>query len=170
MLNQGTRNDLWCIALAVTLATGCTLDEDLNSTSQAETRTILARGSIAGFEFKRTAGDWEVEAKGEAPTDFVMSRIDLSLGECVPWHIHSGPVFVIVKAGTGTNYQPHSDGCHVTTNPAGTGLTDDGLHIHSMCNEGPEDLLSIFVTYLVPKGSPTNIPVPNPGTCPGGAP
>ena len=159
------------LVLAATIATGCIDTEDVETTSQAETRVILARGTIDGLAFRRTTGDWEFEAKAEGLTDFVMSRIDLGPGECVPWHYHAGPVFVIIKTGTGTNFHPQADGsCEVETVTPGTGLTDDGLHVHSMCNYGPDPLLSLFVTYVVPKGVATNTPVPNPGTCPGGAP
>jgi quercetin dioxygenase-like cupin family protein len=188
MLNPVTRHHLYFLVLAATLPAGCTeldtkQDDDVSTTSQAETRTILGRGTIASFDFKRETDiapppghhhpkEWEMKAKAtRAPSDVVMSQIDLAPGECVPWHYHSGAVFVILQAGTGTNYLPTADGgCNVETVTAGTALVDDGLDVHSMCNNGPDDKVTIFVTYVVPQGAATNIPLPNPGTCPGGAP
>jgi hypothetical protein len=154
------------ILVAAALTAGCV---DSGAGSTAESRNVLGRGTIDGFSLQRTSGDWSVNATATGPTDFVMSEIQLALSQCVPWHYHNGPVFVIIKSGTGTNYTPRPEGCMRTVNPAGTALAGDGVDVHSLCNEGPENLVDIFVTYIVPHGEITNELVPNPGTCPGGA-
>lgn len=194
MLKLTSRNQLCVLVLAAALAPACTdldsradanQDDTTNTATQAETRAILGRGTIESFDFKRETDlpppegskhhhpkEWDMKAKAtKAPSDVIMSQIDLAPGECVPWHYHSGAVFVILQTGTGTNFLPQADGsCNIETVHAGTALVDDGLDIHSMCNNGPDPKVTLFVTYVVPQGMATNIPIPNPGTCPGGAP
>jgi quercetin dioxygenase-like cupin family protein len=179
MLNHSTRHHLCFIVLTAALAAGCTTTEemkpdDTQTEHPGETRNVLGRGTVAAFDFTRKDQGqlWEVNATAtKAPSDVVMSQIDLAPGQCVPWHYHSGAIIVILAAGTGTNFLPTADGgCKVETVPAGTALIDDGLVIHSMCNNGPDAKVTLFVTYVVPKGAATNIPLANPGSCPGGAP
>lgn len=178
MLTHSTCQHLCLIVLAAALAVGCTDEATTpdagHGTTHGETRNVLGRGTIAAFDFSRSdeANLWQVSgAATKAASDVVMSQIDLAPGQCVPWHIHSGAIIVILAAGTGTNYLPTGDGgCKVETVVAGTALIDDGLALHSMCNQGPEDKVTLFVTYIVPKGAATNLPRVNPGICPGGAP
>jgi quercetin dioxygenase-like cupin family protein len=182
MLTHSTCHQLCFMVLAASLAAGCTTaatkpeptPDAAPAVTPGETRNVLGRGTIAAFNFIRrdTANLWEVSgAATKAASDVVMSQIDLAPGQCVPWHIHNGAIIVILAAGTGTNYLPTDDGgCKVETVVAGTALIDDGLDVHSMCNKGPEDKVTLFVTYIVPKGAATNFPLVNPGTCPGGAP
>lgn len=76
-----------------------------------------------------------------------------------PWHHHPGRAYVVVKQGTLTE----EDGCGGTEEfSAGQSFEESHGRIHRVRNLGSVPV-EIFVTIVVPAGSPTTIPTPTGG-------
>ena len=78
------------------------------------------------------------------------------------WHTHAGPVWVVVKQGELTLYDPEDPEC-ARVYPAGTAFVDQGGgHVHNARNESGADTI-LEATFLLPEGAAPLTSVPNPG-------
>lgn len=75
------------------------------------------------------------------------------------WHIHPGPVVVVVKSGAIT--ETHANGC-ITVHPAGSVFFEKADEVHNAANQ-TGGVAEVFATFLSPAGSQPLIPVPDPG-------
>jgi quercetin dioxygenase-like cupin family protein len=74
------------------------------------------------------------------------------------WHIHPGPVVVVVKSGALTEY--HSDGS-VTVHPAGSVFFEERDEVHRAVNE-TGTVVEVYATFISPAGTQPLIPAPAP--------
>jgi quercetin dioxygenase-like cupin family protein len=123
--------------------------------------TLIGRGTFENsFKVKRTGGnDWEVEVEAKGGLDVATQTILFPDGSQSGWHIHPGPVFIVVKEGRMTFYE--SD-CSSTVVGAGHGFLDTGVDPHLARNESGSPATNV-VTYFVPPGTTqlrTNTPAP----------
>jgi quercetin dioxygenase-like cupin family protein len=103
-----------------------------------------------------------VMIKTRGLSDAYVVRNSIAPGGNTGWHSHPGPVFVLVTAGTATNYDADDPTLTPTVYRAGTGFVDaGGGHVHIVRNEGDTDL-ELVVFFLVPRGAPRRIDEPAP--------
>ncbi|MEU9955254.1 cupin domain-containing protein [Streptomyces sp. NPDC050982] len=128
---------------AAALAFGAT--SALATPGSGVTGTILAQGT--------SAGTLKVKAKGR--TDVIVRSITIAPGGTTGWHYHPGQLIAVVKSGTLTRTLQD---CSVEVSQAGTSFIEPAgsRHVHVGRNLGTEPV-ELYVTYLVPKGSPLSL-------------
>jgi quercetin dioxygenase-like cupin family protein len=96
-------------------------------------------------------------------TDVLQAELIFQPGASAGWHIHPGPVVVVVKTGKLTEI--HSNGC-TTVHNAGSAFFESPGEVHNVVNQGT-DVTDVYATFLSPTGSQPLIPVADPGNvCP----
>jgi len=96
------------------------------------------------------------------PNDVLQSLLTFQPGAETGWHIHPGPVVVVVKSGAIT--ETHANGC-MTVHPAGSVFFEMAGEVHNATNH-TGGVSEVLATFLSPAGSQPLIPVQNPGrTC-----
>jgi quercetin dioxygenase-like cupin family protein len=93
------------------------------------------------------------------PNDTLQARLVFQPGGETGWHIHPGPVVVVVKSGALT--ETHSNGC-VTVHPAGSVFFETAGEVHNAANL-TSDVAEVFATFISPAGAQPLIPAMNPG-------
>src|SRR5258708_26868509 len=110
-----------------------------------------------GFSPQRTPN-----MRVNGPTDVLQSLLVFQPGAETGWHIHPGPVVVVVKSGAIT--ETHANGC-LTVHPAGSVFFETAGEVHNATNH-TGIVAEVYATFLSPAGSQPLIPVQNPGkTC-----
>lgn len=113
---------------------------------------------------KRIAGEWHVEVKAKPALDVAMQKIAFPAGSQSTWHVHPGPVFIVVSQGTISFYEGDDPTCTATVRTQGQGFLDTGDHPHIARNESGAAAETV-VTYLAPPGVPLKKDVASPGNC-----
>jgi len=131
------------------------------------TVTPLASGTIDPFHIHSEYQGHRVEMKGHDPSVIVSNSAVLAPSGTTGWHTHSGPVLVIVKAGTFTMYMANDPACQPIVFPAGTAFIEPGglNDVHIGRNEGATNVEWV-ATLILPVGVPGRIDAPDPGNCP----
>ena len=93
------------------------------------------------------------------PSDTLQALLVFQPGAETGWHIHPGPVVVVVK--TGALIETHSDGC-TTLHPAGSVFFESAGEVHNATNR-TNGVAEVYATFLSPTGAQPLIPVPDPG-------
>jgi quercetin dioxygenase-like cupin family protein len=126
---------------------------------QGVTNTLLA-GPVAFDDIDAVVhtDDFKARIKTKGPADGYAAHLTIAPGGNTGWHSHPGLVFVLVRTGAVTLYDP--DG-NPTVYPAGTGFVEEPGHVHIAVNEGRTDL-ELVVFFLSPKGAGTRIDEPAP--------
>lgn len=119
------------------------------------------RGTLAE-KVKFNVGDIKVQTKG--PIDVITQEVKFAatVGSA-GWHSHPGAVFVVVRTGTLTVWD---EDCVVNEYSQGETFFEAGPH-HPMLvkNVGADDV-TLYVTYLVPEGTPaTGLRISQPDRC-----
>ena len=96
--------------------------------------------------------------------DYVTKQITIAPGGSTGWHWHPGRVFGVIREGTLTHDMANcsEDGSYPAGSPVTEGTGPGNVHIGR--NIGPDPVV-MWVSYIVPAGSPLSNDVPNPG-CP----
>ena len=95
------------------------------------------------------------------PVDVHTLKGTMQPGDTIPWHIHSGSVFVTVTQGVVTR----QEACGETTDyPAGQGWFEAPGDIHQALNNGKETAV-FYATYVLPVGYARSYPAPMPLPC-----
>jgi quercetin dioxygenase-like cupin family protein len=119
----------------------------------------LARGTVAnGFEIR--VDGMRVSSKG--PVDFVAAHLTFAPGGTTGWHVHPGPVLVIVKSGTLTKY---SADCTVTRYTTGQAFVERGPTDVNMVRNQTTTTAETLVTFIIPVGAAPIHSVPAPPDC-----
>jgi hypothetical protein len=119
--------------------------------------TVLARGTVASA-FKIHVDGIRVSAKG--PIDITTAHLSFPPGATTGWHIHPGPVLVIVMNGTVTKY---SSDCVATRYTSGQAFVELGpSDINMVRDESPTTEADTIVTFLTPVGATLKEDVPAP--------
>jgi quercetin dioxygenase-like cupin family protein len=98
-------------------------------------------------------------AKGLADVHIVKGT--MQPGDVIPWHIHSGYVFVTVTQGTLTRQESCGD---TTDYSAGQGWSEEPGDIHQAVNNGKEAVV-FYATYVLPAGYARSYPAMPPLPC-----
>jgi quercetin dioxygenase-like cupin family protein len=109
----------------------------------------------------------EVETLSQATVDgqdYVTKQITIAPGGSTGWHWHPGRVFGVIREGTLTHDMANctEDGSYPAGSPVTEGTGPDNVHIGRNIGSDP---VVMWVSYIVPAGSPLSNDVPNPG-CP----
>ena len=119
--------------------------------------TVLARGTVASA-FKIHVDGIRVSAKG--PIDITTAHLMFPPGATTGWHVHPGPVLVIVASGTVTKY---SSDCVATRYTPGQAFVEFGpSDINMVRNESSTTQADTIVTFLTPVGATLKEDVPAP--------
>jgi quercetin dioxygenase-like cupin family protein len=100
----------------------------------------------------------EIEAKGVSDLYVVHNRI--APGGHTGWHSHPGISFVMVRAGTATEYNA-DDPDTPSVYPKGTSLVEPAGRVHLIANEGDTDL-ELVAFQILPFGAVRRIDAPVP--------
>jgi quercetin dioxygenase-like cupin family protein len=92
-------------------------------------------------------------------TDVLQTDLIFQPGGTTGWHIHPGPVVVIIKSGALTEI--HSNGC-MTVHAAGSAFFEKPDEVHNVVNQ-TGGVTEVYATFLSPTGTQPLIPVPDPG-------
>ena len=92
-------------------------------------------------------------------TDVLQADLIFQPGGTAGWHIHPGPLVVVIKAGALTEI--HSNGC-MTVHPAGSAFFESPDEVHNVVNN-TSVVTEVLATFLSPTGTQPLIPVPDPG-------
>ena len=106
-----------------------------------------------------TAPEHNVILHMKGATDVLQAELIFQPGASVGWHIHPGPVVVVIKSGKLTEI--HSNGC-TTVHNAGSAFFEQPGEVHNVVNQ-TNDVTDIYATFLSPAGSQPLIPVADPG-------
>jgi len=93
------------------------------------------------------------------PSDVLQALLVFQPSAETGWHIHPGPVVVVVKSGAIT--ETHANGC-ITVHPAGSVFFERADEVHNAANQ-TAGVAEVFATFLSPAGSKPLIPVQDPG-------
>jgi quercetin dioxygenase-like cupin family protein len=93
------------------------------------------------------------------PSDTLQALLVFQPGAETGWHIHPGPVVVVVKSGALT--ETHSNGC-TTLHPTGSVFFESAGEVHNATNR-TNGVAEVFATFMSPAGAQPLIPVGDPG-------
>jgi len=93
------------------------------------------------------------------PSDTLQALLVFQPGAETGWHIHPGPVVVVVNSGA--LLETHSDGC-TTLHPTGSVFFESAGEVHNAANQ-TNGVTEVYATFLSPEGAQPLIPVQNPG-------
>jgi quercetin dioxygenase-like cupin family protein len=122
---------------------------------QDSAETELTRAEIAE--------PFEMETNGAS--DYVVHKEVFDAGWSSGWHSHPGAVLVAVTAGEVTLYDGDDPSCTPRRYGAGQGFAETGGGVMLARNEGTAPA-EVYVTYVLPAGSPLGSEEPGPDTCP----
>jgi len=121
-----------------------------------------ARGQMAGLQIipqaQGTSPEKHVNLHVDGPSDTLQALLVFQPGAETGWHIHPGPVVVVVKSGALT--ETHSNGC-TTVHPTGSAFFESAGEVHNATNR-TNGVAEVFATFMSPSGAPPLISVPDP--------
>ena len=126
------------------------------------TSTLVGRGNLGTFHIQSKAAGFDVELKSHDNTDIAVANAVVVPGGHSGWHMHPGPVLVVVKTGTITFY--HGSDCSRAVHPTGTAFVEEGGVVGIARNEGTVEA-TVVATYFLPKGAGTRIDADAPANC-----
>jgi quercetin dioxygenase-like cupin family protein len=123
------------------------------------TPQLLGRGTVAsGFRIHVDG----IHVSSNGPVDFVDEHLIFTPGGTTGWHVHPGPVFVIVESGTVTKY---SADCTVNRYSAGQAFVERGPDDVNMVRNETASTAETLVTFITPVGAAPRDDVPSPPGC-----
>lgn len=106
--------------------------------------------------------DRHVVLKARGPNDVLQALLVFQPGADTGWHIHPGPVVVVVKSGAITEQK--SNGCF-EVHSAGSVFFERKDEVHRAINQTGM-VSEVYATFISPAGAQPLIPVADPGgTC-----
>jgi quercetin dioxygenase-like cupin family protein len=113
------------------------------------TTKILASGTTLGG-FKIHVDGIKVESENAA--SFTVAHLTCAPGGTTGWRVHSGPVLVIVKAGSVTKYSAQD--CTAQTYTAGQAFVENGPTDENLVRNDGSVPAETIVTFITPPGAP----------------
>lgn len=143
------RRPLWISLLAIVASiavAGTVLATHVPGTTTA---VLLARGTLSET-VKVNVGDTKIQTKG--PVDVATLQVTFPKGGgSAGWHIHPGPVFVVVKSGAISVW---TEDCQKTVYGVGSTFFEMGPEESMLVkNEDPNVDAVVVGTFLVPVGA-----------------
>ena len=133
-------------------------------TASTSSSTLIGRGAFSDdVKLMRKNDGWKFKMDSD-PLDVAVQTIVFQPGQQSGWHMHPGPVFIVVTLGQITFYESDDPSCTPIVRTAGQGYVDVGDHAHMARNETQLEARTV-VTYLAPPGATLRIDAPAPGNC-----
>lgn len=149
---QSKRN-LRCVAwVTPVLAVACALVGLSGAKGEPSGLDIIPQAQGVSME-----NNVNMHVKG--PSDILQALLVFQPGGETGWHVHPGPVVVVVKNGALTEF--HANGC-TEVHPAGSVFFESKNEVHRAVNQ-TGDVVEVYATFMSPAGTPPLIPVPDPG-------
>ena len=123
------------------------------------TTTIVGPVALGEAKVKSESDLNEVEFEAKGISDLYVVHNRILPGGHTGWHSHPGISFVMVRAGTATEY--HDDGEEPTVYNAGSSLVEPAGRVHKIANEGTTDL-ELVAFQIIPFGATRRIDAPAP--------
>jgi quercetin dioxygenase-like cupin family protein len=151
-------------ALAMTalgLAAGLLTTSHARATPPAGVKPeMLGSGTTLGG-FKIHVDGMKVSSEDAA--GFTVEHLTFEPGGTTGWHVHPGPVLVIVKAGSVTKYS--ADDCTAQTYTVGQAFVENGPTDENMVRNNGSIPAETIVTFITPPGAPIRDDAPAPPGC-----
>jgi quercetin dioxygenase-like cupin family protein len=148
-------------AVALGLAASALTASPARATPPAGINTdLLGSGTTLGG-FKIHVDGIKVASKDAA--GFTVAHLTFAPGGTTGWHVHPGPVLVIVKSGSVTKYS--ADDCSAQTYTAGQAFVENGPTDENMVRNEGSAAAETIVTFITPPGAPIRDDAPAPPGC-----
>jgi quercetin dioxygenase-like cupin family protein len=154
-VNQLSRGRGWWGLGAAALVAACALGVFSRGHANAQVSPVQINALAQGHN---TANKVTMHVYG--PSDVLQTQLIFQPGGGVGWHMHPGPVVVVVNTGALTEI--HSDGC-TTQHPAGSVFFEEAGVVHNAVNQ-TNGVTEVYATFILPTGTQPLIAVPDPGT------
>ena len=143
------RRSLWVALLAATLSIALAGSVFAVHAPGGVTAVLLARGTLSE-EIKVNVGDIKIQTKG--PVDVATLQVTFAKGGgSAGWHIHPGPVFVVVQSGALSVW---TEDCEKTVYGPGTTFFEMGPEESMLVkNESATTDAVVIGTFIVPPGA-----------------
>jgi quercetin dioxygenase-like cupin family protein len=103
----------------------------------------------------------EIEFEAQRASDLYVVHNKIVPGGHTGWHSHPGISFVMVRAGTLSEYHEDDPNAEPTVYSAGTCLVEPAGRVHLLANEGETDL-ELVAFQIIPRGAPRRIDADQP--------
>lgn len=150
------------LKIAAFIAAGCVAAVCAVAAVESVGATSVPRATLAPYHFD--SPDMKIFSKDTK--DVVITQFVIPAGASTGWHVHPGPTFVIVTAGTLTRYEGSDPTCTGTRYSANTGFVEAPGDAHIARNEGTETVVGMVAYLNVPLGGAVKTLVASPGNCP----
>ena len=160
----GGQAPMLAAALAVTalaLAAGMLMARPAHATPAAGVTTKILGGGTTLAGFKIHVDGIKVESKNAA--SFTVARLTFAPGGTTGWHVHPGPVLVIVTTGSVTKYSAQDSVAQTYT--AGQAFVENGPADENMVRNDGSVPAETIVTFITPPGVPIRGDAPSPPAC-----
>jgi quercetin dioxygenase-like cupin family protein len=154
-VNEPSRRRGWWGLGAAALVTAVALGVFSRGDAHAQLSPVQINALAQGHNT-----DNKVTLHVHGPSDVLQTQLVFQPGGGVGWHMHPGPVVVVVNTGALTEI--HSDGC-TTEHPAGSVFFEEAGVVHNAVNQ-TSGVTEVYATFISPTGAQPLIPVPDPGT------
>lgn len=124
--------------------------------------TSPARATLPSYHFDSP----DMKIFSTDSKDVVISQFTIAPGGSTGWHMHPGPTFVVITAGTLTRYEGSDPSCTGTAYGPNTGFVEAPGDAHIARNEGSETVVGMVAYLNVPIGGAVKTLVASPGNCP----
>jgi len=147
------RRSLWVTLVAIIASIAVAGTVFATHAPGGTSATLLARGTLAE-SVKVNVGNTKIQTKG--PVDVATLEVTFAPGGSAGWHIHPGPVFVIMKSG---ELSVWDEDCVKTTYSADPAGPDDtffefGPEMSMLVkNESATTPAVVIGTFIVPVGA-----------------
>ena len=111
------------------------------------TPVLLARGLLSE-EVKVNFGDIKIQTKG--PVDVATLEVTFAAGGSAGWHIHPGPVFVVIKSG---ELAVWDEDCNKETYGVGETFFEFGPEMSMLVKNETATAAVVVGTFIVPPGA-----------------
>ena len=124
--------------------------------------TSPARATLPSYHFDSP----DMKIFSTDSKDVVISQFTIAPGASTGWHVHPGPTFVIVTAGTLTRYEGSDPSCTGVAYGPNAGFVEAPGDVHIARHEGTTTVVGMAAYLNVPIGGAAKRLVSSPGNCP----
>jgi quercetin dioxygenase-like cupin family protein len=143
------RRSLWVALLAVAVSIAVAGSVFASHAPGGVSAVLLARGTLSE-QVKVNFGDIKIQTKG--PVDVATLQVTFAKGGgSAGWHIHPGPVFVVIQSGALSVW---TEDCQKTVYGVGSTFFEMGPEESMLVkNESPTTDAVVIGTFIVPPGA-----------------